>query len=42
MLVAPLYALVLAVAVTAPLFAPGYLLLRDAELIFCYDIRDKK
>ncbi|MDA4088010.1 hypothetical protein MHAS_04566 [Mycolicibacterium hassiacum DSM 44199] len=29
-LVAPLYALVLAVAVTAPLFAPGYLLLRDA------------
>lgn len=30
MLIAPAYALVLSLAVTAPLFAPGYLLLRDA------------
>ena len=28
--IAPIYALVLAVVVTAPLFAPGYLLMRDA------------
>jgi len=29
-MIAPVYALVLSLAVTAPLFAPGYLLLRDA------------